>query len=291
MLTVALLALFTLLCLLLSADRAWDNVTKPERNSLVFDGRNRAYGAFVLRREYDRRFVWAFLGAVGLLGGAVGVPHAMAALGLYAPVVRSTPHVPWIDVVMNEEPRELPRPKPLPEPEKPQPKPASGGPMVPSNPDAPVVVVDSLVPTTPEPAPKPQPEPLPGGGGGGGPEPGKGKPGDDGGTVEFTLDAPGNPGIVDDAPEYPGGQAALARFIQDNLRVTNEDITQAREQVIFVVDVDGSVTRVKARGRSAKDFCDAAERVVRMMPKWKPAKYKGRDVPCVMVLPIEFRTR
>ena len=291
MLTVALLAFFTLLCVLLSADRAWDDETRPERNALVFDGRNRSYGAFVLRREYDRRFVWAFLGALGILGAAVAVPKALASLGVYTPVLHSTPFIPWIDVVMKEEPMTIDKPKPSTEMDRPRPKLAVGGPIVPSNPDAPVVVVDTLPKTAPDPGPATDPNPAPGGGGDPAPKPGPDERGGAGPSGGFTLDAPGNPGIVDEIPEFPGGQSAMARFIQENLHVINDDITQAKEQVIFVIDVDGSVTRVKSRGRAAKDFCEAAERVVRAMPKWKPAKYKGRDVPCVMVLPIEFKTQ
>ena len=74
MFTVALLVLFTILCLLLSGDGAWDNVTKPSRNELVFEGRPKDYGAFVLRREYSRRFILAFSGALTMVSLAVIVP-------------------------------------------------------------------------------------------------------------------------------------------------------------------------------------------------------------------------
>ena len=43
MITAAALLLFTLLCAYLSGDREWANVTKAERNDLVFDGRHRGY--------------------------------------------------------------------------------------------------------------------------------------------------------------------------------------------------------------------------------------------------------
>lgn len=291
MLTVVLLTLFTLVCVLLSADHAWDNVTKPERNSLVFDGRNRSYGAFVLRREYDRRFVWAFFGALGIFATGVAVPKLLGALGVW-----SVPQGPLLPPIVTELTLEAFLPESTPAaPQQPEPTRAAAA-AAPSNPDVFVTPVDTLIPTDPkdtatvlDPGP-PNPGPVGPVGPVVPPGPGPGSPGDDG-PGKFTIDSPGNPGIVDVVPEFPGGHAAMARFIQDNLRITNEDITQAKEQVIFVIDVDGSVSRVKSRGRSAKDFCDAAERVVRLMPKWKPAKYKGQDVPCVMVLPIEYQTR
>ena len=290
MLTVVLLVAFTLLCVLLSADRAWDNVTKPERNALVFDGRHRSYGAFVLRREYERRFVWAFFGALGLFGAAVAVPKVLGAMGLWT--VPSGPLVPPIPTehVLDYFLPETPTPQPS------EPTRAATPAAAPSRQDVFVTPTDSVIPVDKDtasvvvdPGP-PNPGPVGPVGPGVSPGPGPGSTGEDG-PGKFTIDSPGNPGIVDEVPEFPGGHAAMARFIQDNLRITNEDITQAKEQVIFVIDTDGSVVRVKSRGRSAKDFCDAAERVVRLMPKWKPARYKGRDVPCVMVLPIEYQTR
>jgi protein TonB len=290
MLTVALLALFTLLCVLLSADRAWDNVTKPERNALVFDGRNRAYGAFVLRREYDRRFIWAFTGALGLLGTAAALPKLAAALGWYASQPTGAATKPWIDVIMNVDPSDPPKP-----PDDPQTShtAAATAPTNPNDLDRTVVPTDTAVVTTPEDTTTTDPvlpNPGPVGPPSTGPAGNPGLTGDNDSTV-FTVDSPLNSGNVDIIPEFPGGQAAMARFIRDNLRVNNEEITLARAQVVFVIDTDGSVVRVKSRGKAVKEFCDAAERVVRAMPKWKPAKYKGRDVPCVMVLPIEYQTQ
>ena len=267
-------------------------MTKPERNALVFDGRNRAYGAFVLRREYDRRFVWAFMGAIGLFATGIAVPKALGALGVWSvPEGLPIPTIPkeWIiETFLPEKPPQAPKPS--------QPKQAAS--TVPTKSDDPNVVVvpkDSVADATPKDTITVDPGPpnlgpvgpgVPGKGPGFIPDPDGGE-----GKDKFTVEAPGNPGIVDVAPEFIGGQAAMAKFIQDHLRVTNEDITQAHEQVVFVIDIDGSVVRVKARGRSVKDFSEAAERVVRAMPKWKPAKYKGKEVPCVMVLPIEFQTR
>ncbi|MBL7984909.1 MAG: energy transducer TonB [Flavobacteriales bacterium] len=288
MLTIALLIVFTLLCILLSGDRAWDNVTKPERNDLVFQGRHRAYGAYVLRRDYERRSVLAFVGALAVMGGAIVVPHALSLLG--AGTNAMVPVVPriMVDVELKDLPFEPPAPDP--EPVQPAPKPAAAAPVAPAPEPGYVEATDSLlvVDTVSASAPAPGPvAPV----GGGTPAPGGGGAPSGGGPSPFTPDAPADLGVVEVVPEFIGGHAAMTRFIQDNLRIHNDDITQAKEWVAFVVDADGSVVRVHAKGRAEKAFSDAAERVVKAMPKWKPAKYKGKDVPCVLVLPIELTTR
>ena len=93
-------------------------------------------------------------------------------------------------------------------------------------------------------------------------------------------------------PEFPGGEAALNRFLADN-QVYPE---QARKNAVsgpvfvnFVVEKDGSLTRVKVIG-SLGDGCDEeALRVVRLMPKWTPAReHDGKAVRVSYTLPIVF---
>lgn len=292
MLTVALLALFTLLCVLLSADRAWDNVTKPERNALVFDGRNRSYGAFVLRREYDRRFIWAFAGALGVFGAAIAVPKALGALGVLAahsgvkvpPIIKD-----WIleDPITPQKTQEDPQP-PAPE------RHAVAPPVRSDDPNIVVVDKDSLITTTTtisDTLPTGPVDPGIKGGGPGGEPPGGnpgGGPGTDLGNTGKTWTLP----EVDVYPEFIGGHPAMMRFVQDHIRFPEGDEPKYKSYIEFTVDMDGSVisVRTKSKGRSA--FDEAAERVVRIMPKWKPARLKsGQEVPCLLVLPIEFQTR
>lgn len=292
MLITLLLILVTLFCLLLRADRTWDDVTAPERNDLVFAGREHRYGAFVLRREYDRRLLLAFLGATALFAAAIAVPKALSAFGLWS----APPHVP-VPPIPDERIIDwftTPEDKPEP-PQRPQERHTAAGPATSEGPEIVIVPKDST--TTPEPkdtvqATSPGPtDPGPTGPSGPTLTGSTGQVTDGiGNGMEFTLDKPGDPGIVDMQPEFPGGQEALSRFIQNNLVVHDESITSAHTKVIFVVDTNGTVVRVRTHGRAAQRFNEAAERVVRLMPKWKPARYKDRPVPCVMVLPIDYRT-
>ena len=64
---------------------------------------------------------------------------------------------------------------------------------------------------------------------------------------------------------------------------------EGRVFVQFVVDKDGTVTEVKSVKGIGAGCDEEAERVLRMSPKFKPGKQRGRSVKVRMVLPIIFR--
>lgn len=294
MLTAALLALFTLLCMMLSADRAWDNETRPERNALVFDGRNRSYGAFALRREYDRRFMWAFIGAIGFFAVGVAVPKALGALGIWSSPM-GIPLPPIVTEWEMEDPIEPPKAPDEPRPSDPRPGTAAA-PILPEDRQIIIVPKDSAI--TPEPKDTTTVDPttvVPGPGTPGipgpptGPAPGASMPGS-------ALGSSANPRSMAEVaklPEFIGGHDAMVRFIERNIVFPETDDPSAKKEYVeFVVDEDGSVLRVRSKGRTSKAFSQAAERVVRQMPKWRPAELTdGSKSACLLVLPIEFQTR
>lgn len=292
MLTVALLSALFLLCFLLNAHGAWDNETKPERNALVFDGRNRAYGAFVLRREYDRRFILAFGGALGLFAGAVALPKVLASFGLFEHAIQALPPDTGIDVKLDEifnvpkapEPSAPVQSRPV-VPPTPTPQPDPGGPAEPVDSvvvHAPVDTTTATGPVDPGPAPGPP---------GGGPAPG-GTPGTTGSKLG-TVEAPYTEAELKKVPRFPGGYEAMVRFIQNNIHFPDDmDGSRQKEWVEFIIDESGSVVRVRSKGRARKQFSDAAERVVRIMPKWEAGELEnGQKAACLLVLPIDFQTR
>lgn len=288
MITAIALLLFTILCIVLSGDGAWDNVTKPERNELVFEGRHQGYGAFPLRREYDRRFVIAFFGAVGMVGLGLAVTTFFRSAGVHADPPR---HVMGTDVILpptppptthNDAPK--PTPKPTPPINKTQPPTGPVEGSIDTLPKDPKPLRNDTLGTSGPVDPKPGSTGLPGGGGTTA-SADSGKAGPPGPPIRHTS------GTVDVAPQFPGGEKALARFIQDNLHVSDPSITRATARVIFVVDVDGSVIDVRAQGHAEKAFKEAVERVVKAMPRWKPALFEKELVPCVMVLPITYGTQ
>lgn len=290
MLTVALLALLTLLSVLLSADRAWENVTKPERNELVFSGRHHEYGAFVLRREYDRRIVWAFVGALGLFSAAIAVPKVMGGFGAFTVHVKDVipPRIKeWVldDPIIPQKTQVTQRSEQRHDPST-RPERSDNGAVVAADKDSlskTPVVVDTLPPGPPDPGPGP---------GGAGPMPPGGSTGGGAGTELGSERKTWTLPEVKDYPEFVGGPEAMMRFVQNNIRFPDGDEPRYKAYIEFVVDDDGTVLSVRAKTKGRSAFDEAAERVVRIMPKWKPARLaSGQEVPCMLVLPIEFRTQ
>ena len=98
--------------------------------------------------------------------------------------------------------------------------------------------------------------------------------------------------IVDEMPQYPGGEAAMMKFVANNVKYPQEakdKEIQGRVFVSFVIEKDGSVNEVKVQ-RSIGGGCDEeAVRVIKGMPKWKPGKQEGKPVRVSYMMPINFK--
>ncbi len=98
--------------------------------------------------------------------------------------------------------------------------------------------------------------------------------------------------VVEDQPEFPGGEEARQRFLENNLRyptMAREAGIQGTVFVTFVVETDGSVTDVRVL-RGIGGGCDQeAVRVVEMMPRWEPGRQRGQPVRVQFNMPIRFR--
>ena len=97
---------------------------------------------------------------------------------------------------------------------------------------------------------------------------------------------------VDPVPVFPGGQAALMRFINENLRypaAAIENGIQGRVVVQFVVKKDGSVGDVKVIRGIDPTLDQEAIRVCKTLPKFIPCIQDGIPVNVWFTLPIFFR--
>ncbi|RRB04047.1 energy transducer TonB [Larkinella rosea] len=98
--------------------------------------------------------------------------------------------------------------------------------------------------------------------------------------------------VVEQNPEFPGGMAALGQFLGKNIRyppAASRANVSGRVYVSFVVNTDGSIqdaTVLKGLGFGTDE---EALRVVRSMPKWRPGKQSGRPVRVKYNLPINFQ--
>ena len=71
--------LLLVLSVYMSMDLSWNNVLASVRNQVVFEGRNKLYGAFVLRRDYVKRLMMAVGGSLIIVGLAISTPMIAAA--------------------------------------------------------------------------------------------------------------------------------------------------------------------------------------------------------------------
>ena len=100
--------------------------------------------------------------------------------------------------------------------------------------------------------------------------------------------------VVENMPEFPGGDLGLMKFIQKNVRypaIAKEYNITGKVYVSFIVDKQGSVTNVKIVRGVDKNLDAEALRVVSLLPKYKPGKQRGKAVVVPYSLPIIFQVQ
>lgn len=98
--------------------------------------------------------------------------------------------------------------------------------------------------------------------------------------------------VVEEMPEFPGGQAALMSFIAKSIKypvVAQENGIQGRVTCSFVVNKDGSIVDAEVVRGIDPSLDKEALRVINTMPKWKPGKQRGKPVRVKFTVPINFR--
>ena len=255
---------------------SWDNAECVARAELVFEHRNKNYGAYLIRLLYPDRLTRSFIfAAIGFI------------IAISSPVI-----IEWIGNKTKEEIKatkevvvNLTEPPPLDETPPPPPPPP------------PQKVQETVKFTPPKVVDKPVEEEQP---------PPQEKLSET--TVstethegEKQIDLPPEPvvdpdegkifTIVEEMPSFPGGDAKLIEFIQKNTKyppVARENGVSGRVFITFIVGKDGKVTDAKVvRGIGAG--CDEeALRVIRSMPTWSIGKQNGRPVQVQFTLPVNF---
>lgn len=94
-------------------------------------------------------------------------------------------------------------------------------------------------------------------------------------------------------PQFPGGEQAMAEFIQENIQYPEIDREMGNEGTVyasFVVDSKGNIRNVKIiKSVPGSVGLDAeVKRVIRLMPQWIPAKQNNENVSVRFTLPIKF---
>ncbi len=98
--------------------------------------------------------------------------------------------------------------------------------------------------------------------------------------------------VVEQMPSYPGGMGALMQYLSNNIKypvIAEENGIQGRVICTFVVERDGSITDVKIAKGVDPSLDREAMRVVKSMPRWIPGKQNGSAVRVKYTLPVTFR--
>jgi protein TonB len=243
----------------------------PEFDEIIFENRNKNYGAYDLRKSYKTTTSLSILGGVTIF--------AILTLAIsFTPEegkASAGPTIVTIEVSNAIMPEKVPPPELKPPAE-----------MINQIKNLqPVVTVDSsetssYIPTTEEVAasaengsvpeeviPLENPEPL--------------------------VPAENKPFIrVEEMPEFPGGWQALLKYIGQNIRYPSEaqnNNIQGKVILQFVVNSDGSVDRIEVLRSVHPSLDSEAVRVVKTLPRFKPGKQGGIPVPVWYSLPVTFR--
>ncbi len=261
---------------------------------IVFRNRNKSYGAYSLRTDYQKVISRALLIGIGLFCLAILTPMLWAKVE-WKKNKEITAQL--IDVVIPPPPVEVTPPVQPDTPPPPQPEPQlrSETRFV-----EPVIVEDDKATELPPDQddlnkasnigtkdvvgidePIPYEEPI----AGKGTEPAQ--------PVEVKVDEKDKEWvIVEQMPEYAGGVAALSKFLQKNLRYPNPAANagvSGKVYVQFVVGQDGAISKVDILKGLGFGCDEEAERVIKLMPHWSAGKQSGRAVAVKFTLPISFQ--
>jgi protein TonB len=97
---------------------------------------------------------------------------------------------------------------------------------------------------------------------------------------------------VEQMPQFPGGEIALMKFLQSHINyppMASENGVQGRVVVQFVVDKTGRVGEVKIVRSVDKDLDKEAARVCASLPKFTPGRQNGQAVSVWYTLPVSFK--
>jgi protein TonB len=258
---------------------------------ILFDGRNKEYGAYDLRKTYNKRMTFALIGTVVLLLlillGSVLANNLGNKDKAQEMIVQ--------DVQLEEVKKQDNEPPPPPPPPKPEPPKVEMAKFTP-----PKIVKDEEVKEDEKP---PEVEKL---------EDTKIGTVNQEGLKDDGIVAPPasdeGKGVVE-APkkvdedwdktftkveiesEYPGGTSAWQRYLNKSLRYPQEAIDQEIQGTVvvqFIVDKEGNVSDVEAIS-GANELREEAVRVIKKSGKWTPAVQNGRQVKSYKKQPITFR--
>jgi len=274
------------------------SIFEPAWLDLVFEGKNKEYGAYQLRRENSRTTIKALFIALLLVTAAISIPYLTSVLSTTVIAPISQPVVTHIELThiitppKPEPPKKATNVLPLaPKSEAPKAKPTMANAVVAKKEDAtPDVPENKDIPTVSSPT---------GTGVVSGTTNGNGPNTASAGTTTLGEgDDPAGTNIyksVDKLPQYPGGIEKFYQYVGKNFRSPEDEQASGsviRVVVSFVIEKDGSMTDIKVIQNPGYGMDREAIRVLKSLKiKWEPGKVKGNPVRTAYSLPISVKAQ
>ena len=261
-----------------------DNLLYANLDDLIFENRNKEYGAYYLRQIYHKHIVKSVITAFIFFVLFVSSPLIY---NYIKGKVDDANKVKVVEYTTLAEPPPIDKNQPPPPPVEPPPPLKSTVKFTP-----PIIKPDEEVTEAPPPAVEELKEADPGT---------KTVEGNSNGVDASLLEGNGKEAIdegpppiltiVEKMPVFPGGEQELFNYLNKNIKypaIARENGIQGRVFVTFVVDAEGKVKDAKILRGLGSGLDDEALRVVRNMPAWKPGMQNGRVVQVQYNLPIVF---
>lgn len=266
------------------------NINKNEWLELVFEGKNKEYGAYQLRQEDGKTTMKAFFSAIALISGIALLPVLLSSFA-DKPIVVESPTIfcPITPVNLQpkkEEPKKEETTIKKTEPKAPK---VNAIPVVVKKEDAPKIEVPKTEPTNNNPTTNTTTT-----GTKVGPETGNIYTG--GVTtipVELPTNDPFSPAILDKNPNFPGGINEFLKTVGKKFITPELDEEKTiKILVFFVVERDGTLSNITVPKNPGFDLDTEAIRVLKSIKtKWEPGIYKGKPVRTSYSLPIIVKTQ
>ena len=270
-----------------------EKILQSDILDILFEGRNKLYGAYELRRTYHRRIKKGVVGmilAIALLTGSYYLKF-----GRQNSIVAGLDVNDSVKIMLIEDPATPPKPEPPP-PATPPPPPLATVAYT-----APLLVADSTKTEVPAQsdidtaAISINTKAGLAYNGAVAPEAPVGTPGGDGPPKEVPATpasvVPAGPvdmGKVDQVPEYPGGSRALINYMVRNLTSELEPGVKYVVKAQFVINEEGVVSEAVILHSDDETFNNQVLKAIRKMARWKPGMLHGQKVAVRFTMPVTF---
>lgn len=257
---------------------------------IIFENRNKQYGAYVLRNEYNRSLRFSLLVSLSLVASLL-MGHFLHQKFNDKPSLKLAGPLTLTDVDITQLQKIITPPVETP-------KPRAQGKQTIKNPELRVVATananqdsipskDLLAQVDPGLTTNSDPNLGTKLGTEGGVK--------DGDVIEVKQVTPPAPvihDVVTEMPKFPGGDEALFRVLRDRTRYPEMEMNadmEGKAFIRFVVNEDGSISNATVLRTDSRGFGQEGVRVVSSLPKFRPGKQNGEPVKVYFVLPFTFK--